>query len=440
MGLFDQVEKAHRQAVKPLAARMRPQTLDDFAGQKHLLAPGQLLRRLLDADRIVSVVFYGPPGTGKTTLAEIIARHTRRKFVAVNAAASGVKELRELLDAARNAVEAGDRPTVLFIDELHHFNKQQQNVLLPDVENGVVSLVAATTANPFFALISPLLSRSQIFELKPLDQADILPVLHRALTDRTNGLGDTGVTADDDALDLLAERSDGDVRRALTALEVAALSLPQGETRVTLETAEAALGKKAIRYDNLGDEHYDAASAFIKSIRGSDPDAAVYWLARMLEAGEDPRFLARRLVISAAEDIGNADPQGLVIAQAAADAVEFVGLPEGRIPLAQATVYLAMAPKSNAAYMAINAASDDVRNHRLLPVPMQLRDRHYPGAALLGHGEGYVYPHDSPEGWVDQDYLGVDREYYHPVDRGFERALAERLAEWRQRRKKVGEK
>jgi putative ATPase len=435
MGLFDQVEAAHRQAVKPLAARMRPTTLAEFAGQQHLLAPGQLLRRLLDADRIVSVVFYGPPGTGKTTLAEIIARHTRRKFVTVNAAASGVKELRELLDAARAAVEAGDRPTVLFIDELHHFNKQQQNVLLPDVENGVVSLVAATTANPFFALISPLLSRSQIFELKPLEQADILPVLRRALADRTNGLGHSGVTADAAALDLLAERSDGDVRRALTALEVAALSLSSGEQRITLETAEAALGKKAIRYDNLGDEHYDAASAFIKSIRGSDPDAAVYWLARMLEAGEDARFVARRLVISAAEDIGNADPQGLVIAQAAADAVEFIGLPEGRIPLAQATVYLAMAPKSNAAYLAINAATDDVRNHRLLPVPMHLRDRHYPGAARLGHGEGYVYPHDDPEGWVAQDYLGVDREYYQPVDRGFERELAERLAEWRERRR-----
>lgn len=434
MGLFDQVEAAHRQAVKPLAARMRPQRLEEFAGQRHLLAPGQLLRRLLDADRIVSVVFYGPPGTGKTTLAELIARHTKRKFVAVNAAASGVKELRELLDAARSAVESGDRPTVLFIDELHHFNKQQQNVLLPDVENGVVSLVAATTANPFFALISPLLSRSQIFELKPLEPADILPVLHRALTDRTHGLGNSGVTADDDALDLLAVRSDGDVRRALTALDVAALSLPEGETRITLETAEAALGKKAIRYDNLGDEHYDAASAFIKSIRGSDPDAAVYWLARMLEAGEDPRFLARRLVIAAAEDIGNADPQGLVIAQAAADAVEFIGLPEGRIPLAQATVYLALAPKSNAAYMAIESALDDVRNQRLLPVPMHLRDQHYPGTKRLGHGQGYVYPHDAPDGWVNQEYLGVDRDYYQPVDRGFEAELAKRLANFRERR------
>ncbi|MDZ4686477.1 MAG: replication-associated recombination protein A [Planctomycetaceae bacterium] len=439
MGLFDQVEAAHRQAVKPLAARMRPKSLDDFAGQRHLLAPGQLLRRLLDADRIVSVVFYGPPGTGKTTLAELIAHHTRRKFVAVNAAASGVKELRELLDAARSAVEAGDRPTVLFIDELHHFNKQQQNVLLSDVENGVISLVAATTANPFFALIAPLLSRSQIFELKPLEVDDVRQVLQRALTDRTNGLGDTGVAADEDALALFAERCDGDVRRALSALEVAALSLPTGETRITLETAEAALGKKAIRYDNLGDEHYDAASAFIKSIRGSDPDAAVYWLARMLEAGEDPRFLARRLVISAAEDIGNADPHGLVIAQAAADAVEFIGLPEGRIPLAQATVYLAMAPKSNAAYLAIEAASDDVRNHRLISVPEHLRDRHYQGAKRLGHGEGYVYPHDAPEGWVDQDYLGIDREYYHPVPRGFERELAERLAAWRARRKPSGE-
>uniref|UniRef100_A0A7C2NYF4 Replication-associated recombination protein A n=1 Tax=Schlesneria paludicola TaxID=360056 RepID=A0A7C2NYF4_9PLAN len=434
MGLFDQVEAAHRQAVKPLAARMRPQSLDEFVGQRHLLGPGQLLRRLLDADRIVSVVFYGPPGTGKTSLAELIARHTRRKFVAVNAAASGVKELRDLLDAARNAVETGGRPTVLFIDELHHFNKQQQNVLLPDVENGVVSLVAATTANPFFALIAPLLSRSQIFELQPLSAEDVRMVLDRALTDRVRGLGETGVAADNDALALFAERCDGDVRRALTALEVAALSLPAGETRITLETAEAALGRKAIRYDNLGDEHFDAASAFIKSIRGSDPDAAVYWLARMLEAGEDPRFIARRLVIAAAEDVGNADPQGLLVAQAAADAVEFIGLPEGRIPLAQATAYLALAPKSNASYLAIDAAVDDVRNHRLLPVPVHLRDRHYPGAARLGHGEGYVYPHDAPEGWVAQDYLGVDREYYRPVARGFEQELARRLEEFRARR------
>lgn len=434
MGLFDQMEADRRQAVKPLAARMRPRTLDDVAGQSQLLGKGQLLRRLIDTDRIVSVVFYGPPGVGKTSLAELIARHTNRRFIAVNAAAAGVKELRDLLDAARAEVERGGRPAVLFIDELHHFNKQQQNVLLPDVENGIVSLVAATTANPFFALIAPLLSRSQIFALQPVAAADILPVLRRALSDCEQGLGALELQADDDALDFLADRCEGDVRRALTGLEVAALSLPEGQNRIDLATVEAALGKKAIRYDNLGDEHYDAASAFIKSIRGSDPDAAIYWLARMLEAGEEPRFIARRLVISAAEDIGNADPRGLMIAQAAADAVEFIGMPEGRIPLAQAVTYLALAPKSNAAYLAINAAIDDVKQHRVQPVPPHLRDSHYPGAARLGHGKGYQYPHDHPDGWVDQDYLGIDRQYYQPTNRGYEAQLAARLAELRQRR------
>jgi len=434
MGLFDRQEAERREAVRPLAARMRPQTLAEFAGQQHLLAPGQLLRRLIDTDRIVSVVFYGPPGIGKTSLAELIAKHTHRRFVSVNAAAAGVKELREVLDLARADVERGGRPSVLFIDELHHFNKQQQNVLLPDVENGIVSLVAVTTANPFFALIAPLLSRSQIFELQPLSADDIRTVLQRALSDTTRGLGATSATVSDEALALLSERCDGDVRRALTALEVAVLSLPSGTTHVDLSVAEAALGKKAIRYDNLGDEHYDAASAFIKSIRGSDPDAAIYWLARMLEAGEDPRFIARRLVISAAEDIGNADPRGLMIAQAAADAVEFIGLPEGRIPLAQATTYLALAPKSNAAYLAINAALQDVQQKSLVPVPQHLRDRHYPGAARLGHGEGYVNPHTTAEGWVAQDYLGVDREYYQPTTHGAEAAMATKLAELRQRR------
>lgn len=434
MGLFDRLEADRRQAVRPLAARMRPQTLDEFAGQQHLLAPGQLLRRLIDTDRIVSVVFYGPPGVGKTSLAELIAKHTNRRFVSVNAAAAGVKELREVLDLARSDVERGGRPSVLFVDELHHFNKQQQNVLLPDVENGIVSLVAVTTANPFFALISPLLSRSQIFELQPLSAQDIETVLLRALSDTQRGLGDRQIEIASDALALLCERCDGDVRRALTALEVAALSLPEGSSKIDLPTAEAALGKKAIRYDNLGDEHYDAASAFIKSIRGSDPDAAIYWLARMLEAGEDPRFIARRLVISAAEDIGNADPRGLMIAQAAADAVEFIGLPEGRIPLAQATTYLALAPKSNAAYQAINAAMEDVQQKRLIQVPEHLRDRHYPGAARLGHGAGYVNPQSTAEGWVDQDYLGIDREYYHPTSRGYEAQMATRLAELKQRR------
>lgn len=434
MALFDRLEADQREAVKPLAARMRPRTLQEFVGQTHLLAPGKLLRRMLDADRISSVVFYGPPGIGKTSLAQLIALHTRRTFVAVNAAAAGVKELREVLDRARGSVETGGPPTVLFIDELHHFNKAQQSVLLPDVEAGIVSLVAATTANPFFALISPLLSRSQVFELQPLTPQDVRTVLERAVVDRERGLGKRQITVAPDALALFAERSDGDVRRALTALEVAVLSLPEEQRTLDLATAEASLGKKQIRYDRDGDEHYDAASALIKSMRGSDPDAAIYWLARMLEAGEEPRFIARRVLIAASEDIGNADPQALLIAQAAAAAVEFLGMPECRITLAQAVTYLALAPKSGAAIAAIDAALADVRERRVLPVPQALRDAHYAGAKQLGHGTGYQSPHATAEGWNAQDYLGVERSYYQPVDRGFEQELARRLHDLKQRR------
>lgn len=435
MALFDRLEAENRAAVRPLAARMRPRSLDEFVGQQHFLAPGKLLRRLLEADRISSVVFYGPPGTGKTSLAELIARHTRRVFRSLNAAAAGVKELREVLDKARADVSSGGPRTVLFIDELHHFNKTQQNVLLPDVEDGVVALVAATTANPFFALIAPLLSRSQIFELQPLSVDDISGLIRRALVDRERGLGSRQVTATSEAIEFLAKICDGDARRALTALEIGVLSLPDGVRTLDLATAEESIQRKQIRYDADGDEHYDAASALIKSIRGSDPDAALYWMARMLAAGEDPRFLARRIVIAAAEDIGNADPQGLILAQAAAHATEFIGLPECRIPLAQAVTYLALAPKSNASYVAIDAAMEDVRTQRTLPVPVHLRDRHYQGAQRLGHGDGYQYPHATEEGWVAQDYLGVNACYYEPVDRGYEAELKRRLEELRLRRK-----
>lgn len=435
MALFDRLEAENRAAVRPLAARMRPRSLDEFVGQQHFLAPGKLLRRLLEADRISSVVFYGPPGTGKTSLAELIARHTRRVFRSLNAAAAGVKELREVLDKARADVSAGGPRTVLFIDELHHFNKTQQNVLLPDVEDGVVALVAATTANPFFALIAPLLSRSQIFELQPLSVDDISGLIRRAMVDRERGLGSRQVIATPEAIEFLATICDGDARRALTALEIGVLSLPDGARTLDLATAEESIQRKQIRYDADGDEHYDAASALIKSIRGSDPDAALYWMARMLAAGEDPRFLARRIVIAAAEDIGNADPQGLILAQAAAHATEFIGLPECRIPLAQAVTYLALAPKSNASYVAIDAAMEDVRTQRTLPVPVHLRDRHYEGAKRLGHGDGYQYPHAAEEGWVAQDYLGVNARYYEPVDRGYEAELKRRLEELRARRK-----
>ena len=435
MALFDRLEAEHREAVRPLAARMRPRSLDEFVGQQHFLGPGKLLRRLLESDRVSSLVFYGPPGTGKTSLAELIAKHTKRTFRSLNAAAAGVKELREVLDQARNDVASGGQRTVLFIDELHHFNKQQQNVLLPDVEEGVVALVAATTANPFFALISPLLSRSQIFELQPLTVEDIVTLLHRALQDSTRGLGQHRVSATPEAIQFLAMICDGDARRALSALEVGVLSLADDHKTLDLATAEESIQKKSIRYDADGDEHYDAASALIKSIRGSDPDAAIYWMARMLAAGEDPRFLARRIVISASEDIGNADPQGLILAQAAAAATEFIGLPECRIPLAQAVTYLALSPKSNAAYKAIDAAMDDVKHQRTLPVPVHLRDRHYQGAKRLGHGDGYEYPHDATDGWVAQDYLGVETSYYQPVERGHELVMKQRLDELRARRR-----
>ena len=439
MALFDRLEADHRAAVRPRAARMRPRSLDEFVGQSHILAPGKLLRRMLEADRISSVVFYGPPGTGKTSLAELIAKHSKRTFRSLNAAAAGVKELRDVLDKARDDVSTGGQRTVLFIDELHHFNKQQQNVLLPDVEEGVVALVAATTANPFFALISPLLSRSQIFELKPLSENDVVRLLEAALKDSVRGLGSRKVTGTPEALHFLATICDGDARRALSALEIGVLSLEPNEKTFGLAAAEESIQKKQIRYDADGDDHYDAASAMIKSIRGSDPDAAIYWMARMLAAGEEPRFVARRLVIAASEDIGNADPQGLILAQSAAAATEFIGMPECRIILAQAVTYLALAEKSNAAYKAIDAAMDDVQNARLLPVPIHLRDSHYKGAARLGHGDGYEYPHESHEGWVAQDYLGVDRRYYEPVDRGDESPMKNKLENLRSRRKAVSD-
>lgn len=435
MGLFDRQEQQARDAAKPLAARMRPRSLEEFTGQQHFLGEGKLLRRMLQADRISSILFYGPPGCGKTSLAELIAQHTQSKFERLNAAASGVKELRTVLDEAHSRIETTGRRTVLFIDELHRFNKSQQDVLLPDVENGVIRLIGATTANPFFSLVAPLVSRSQIFEFKPLSMDDIKGLLQRALADDERGLGARHVTATDEALTFLADISDGDARRALNALEIGVLSLQTGTAAspqvLDLAVAQESIQKKAIRYDADGDDHYDAASALIKSMRGSDPDAAIYWLARMLEAGEDPRFLARRIMIAAAEEVGNADPMALVLAQSAAATTEFVGLPECRIPLAQAVTYIALAPKSNAAIKAIDAALGDVRSHSVLPVPVSLKDTHYRGAAQLGHGEGYQYAHNFPGGFVPDDYLGVDRRYYEPVDRGVEAELAKRLETYR---------
>jgi putative ATPase len=430
MGLFDKLEASNLEDAKPLAARMRPRSLAEFAGQKHFLGDGKLLRRILEADRLSSVIFYGPPGCGKTSLAELIATQTKSVFARLNAASAGVKEVRALLEQARDRLATDGTRTLLFVDELHHFNRTQQDVLLPDVESGVVRLIGATTENPFFSLVSPLVSRSQVFEFHAVSSDEVRVVLQRALADRERGLGSLSVSATDEALSFLAEVSDGDVRRALTALEIGAQSVQGGE--INLEVAQESIQKKAIQYDD--DTHYDAASALIKSMRGSDPDAAVYWLARMLEAGEDPRFLARRIVIAASEDVGNADPQALIVANAAAQATLFIGMPECRIILSQAATYVALAPKSNAAYVAIDEALDDVRQRRVLPVPTHLKDSHYGGAKKLGHGEGYQYAHSSEGGWVDQDYLGVNRSYYRPVDRGFEAELRTRLEGFRQRR------
>jgi putative ATPase len=413
---------------------MRPRSLDEFVGQEHFLGRGKLLRRLMQADRLSSVIFYGPPGSGKTALAHVIAQQTKCRFRPINAVGSTVKEVREELAEARTELETVGRRTILFVDELHRFNRAQQDVLLPDVEEGIVILIGATTQNPFFAINSPLLSRSQIFTFEPLKAEDVEKLLRRALADTERGLGGLNVQADDAAIKFLAEISDGDARRALSALEVGVLSAP-GQP-FTLEVARDSIQRKLLDYDATGDAHYDVASAFIKSLRGSDPDAALYWLARMLESGEDPRFIARRVVIFASEDVGNADPQALVVATAAMQAVQFVGLPECQLNLAQAVTYLALAPKSNASTVAIGKAVDDVKNGRTLEVPKHLRDTHYRGSKKLGHGKDYQYSHDYEGAWTDQPYLPEDRRYYEPVERGFEEELRKRLDELRKRRKK----
>jgi putative ATPase len=431
MSLFEKIEAENVQRSQPLAARMRPRTLDEFVGQRHFLGPGRLLTRLIKADRLGSVLFYGPPGTGKTTLARILANETKSRFVQLSAVTSGVKELRKALDSARDELAAAGHKTTVFVDEIHRFNKAQQDVLLPDVEDGVVTLVGATTANPFFTVNSALVSRSRVFQFEPLSVDDIKSLLQRALTDEDRGLGRHDVRLHNDALDFLAAVSDGDARRALSALEIGVLSSDVRPLEFTRQLAEESVQRKAAGYDADGDAHYDSASALIKSIRGSDPDAALYWLARMLEGGEDVRFLTRRLVILASEDVGNADPQALPLAVAAMQACEFVGLPECQLTLAQAVTYLATAPKSNAATVAIGEARRDIRDGRLLPVPVHLRDRHYAGAKRLGHGEGYEYAHDAEDAVAAQDYLGVDRTYYRPVNRGFETEIARRLEQIR---------
>src|SRR3954452_6242752 len=417
----------------PLAVRMRPRALDEVVGQQHLLGDRAPLRRLVESDEPMSLVLYGPPGTGKTTLAHVISLATKRQFVQLSALDSGVKEVRAVITAAKRELTYAGRRTVLFIDEVHRFSKTQQDSLLSAVEDRIVSLIAATTENPFFSVVSPLLSRSLVLALQPLSDDDVCTLLRRALTS-DRGL-DGAVTLSPEAEEHLVRIAGGDGRKALTALESGAGAAVAAElAEIDLATLETAVAQAAVRYDRSGDQHYDVASALIKSIRGSDVDAALHYLARMVEAGEDPRFIARRLVISASEDIGMADPTALVTAVAAADAVAFIGMPEGRIPLAQAVVHLATAPKSNAAYAGINEAIADVRAGLAGPVPPGLRDAHYAGAAKLGHGKTYSYPHDAPEGIVPQQYPPdalVGRDYYRPTNRGAEGAIAARLAKLR---------
>ena len=417
----------------PLATRMRPRTLDEYCGQQHLLAAGKLLRRAIEADRISSLILFGPPGTGKTTLAQVIAGATASHFERLSGVESNVGDIRRVVAAAAARRSRGGR-TILFVDEIHRFNKAQQDVLLPEVENGVVRLIGATTQNPFFSINSALISRSQIFELRPLAESDLLVLIERALVDVERGLGRMGVQIDPDAAAFLARLSDGDARKCLNALEIAALTTTptgDGAVRINLEAAQESIQKKAVVYDGTGDDHYDTISAFIKSIRGSDPDAAIYWLAKMLHAGEEVRFITRRLVICASEDIGLADSNALLVAQAAAQAVEFIGLPEANLLLAHAALYLATAPKSNSATVAIGKASAEVREGRTLAVPEHLRDGHYKGSERLGHGKGYLYSHDFEGSFVPQAYLPEGRRFYTPTENGLEKRIKERLDHWR---------
>ena len=416
-------------AKGPLAVRMRPKSLDDFFGQEHILGPDKLLRRLIESDKMSSLILYGPPGCGKTTLALIIKDRTNSYFERINAASNNVADMRKIIDTAKKRESMDGKRTILLVDEIHRFNKAQQDVLMPDVEAGNPVLIGTTTHNPFFYVNTALLSRSQIFEFKKLSDSDVTRVIRRALEDKKEGLGNIAIKIDDDAVRHLAKISEGDARRALSALEIGALTTPEGRDKkkhITLKVAEESIQKKAVVYDKNEDGHYDTISAFIKSMRGSDPDAALYWMAKMIYAGEDPRFIARRIVICAAEDVGNADPQAIVIANAALQVSEFVGMPEARIPLAQAAVYVACAPKSNAAYMGIEAALKDVEEKKTLEVPDHLKDATM-DSEELGHGKGYKYAHDFKNHHVKQEYKPSDKIYYVPTEMGYEKKIKEWL-------------
>lgn len=433
MNLFDNIEEKGEENSRPLAYRMRPRTLEEFYGQEEIVGENKLLSRAIKADRLQSLIFYGPPGTGKTSLAQVIANQTEAKFVKLNAVTSGVKDIREVIKKAKSNRSLYNTKTILFIDEIHRFNKSQQDALLPSVENGTLIMIGATTENPYFEVNSPLLSRSRIFRLDKLEREEVYSILKKSLADEERGLGKINVKISNKDLKFIADLADGDARVALNTLELAVLTTPankDGEIKINKKIIEESMQKKILNYDRSGDNHYDIISAFIKSMRGSDPDAAIYWLARMIVSGEDPKFIARRVVVHAAEDVGMADPTALIIAESAARAVEQIGFPEAKIPLAEAVIYIASAPKSNSVVKAINSAIDYVENNSAGEVPAHLRDSHYSGAQDLGHGLDYKYPHSYPKNYVEQNYLPEkikDISFYEPGKMGREKKTAQFL-------------
>lgn len=433
MDLFDYMRENNMQKESPLASRLRPRTLDEVVGQQHIAGKDKLLYRAIQADKLGSVIFYGPPGTGKTTLAKVIANTTSAEFRQINATAAGKKDMEEVVKEAKDSMGMYGKKTILFVDEIHRFNKAQQDYLLPFVEDGTLTLIGATTENPYFEVNGALISRSRIFELKPLEKEDIKELIHRAVYDKERGMGSYDGEIDEDAEDFLADTANGDARAALNAVELGILTTKRGsggKIRIDMAVAQECIQKRAVRYDKNGDNHYDTISAFIKSMRGSDPDAAVYYLARMLYAGEDIKFIARRIMICASEDVGNADPQALTVAVSAAQAAERIGLPEAQIILSQAVTYVATAPKSNAACNAVSKAMEAVKSRRTMPVPVHLQDKHYKGADKLGHGAGYQYAHDYPKHYVKQQYLpeGMEGEvFYEPSDNGYEKQIGEHM-------------